>query len=94
MGKLKVMTKDTVLKRKRSDLQSGELFKVVKYGSQLIFMAISECYLRNTTGEDVIANAIRMDTGGLWEISDDLDVVPVNCALVEDYDDDNGELLS
>lgn len=89
MGKLKVMTKDTVLKRKRSDLQSGELFKVAKYGSQIIFMAISECYLRNTTGEDVITNAIRMDTGGLWEISDDLDVVPVNCALVEDYDDGN-----
>lgn len=94
MGKLKVMTKDTVLKRRRSDLQCGELFKVAKYGSQIIFMAIPECYLRNTTGEDVIANAIRMDTGGLWEISDDLDVIPVNCALVEDYDGNNEELLS
>jgi len=91
MGKLKVMTKDTVLKRRRSDLYSGELFKVAKYGSQIIFMAISECYLRNTTGKEVIANAIRMDTGGLWEISDDLDVIPVNCALVEDYDDGGGE---
>ena len=94
MGKLKVMTKDTVLKRRRSDLQSGELFKVAKYGSQIIFMAIPECYLRSTIGEDVIANAIRMDTGGLWEVSDDLDVIPVNCALVEDYDGSNGELLS
>lgn len=94
MGKLKVMTKDTVLKRRRSDLQSGELFKVAKYGSQLIFMAIPECYFRNTTGEDVFANAIRMDTGGFWEISDDLDIIPVNCALVEDYDGNNEEILS
>lgn len=93
MGKLKVMTKDTILKRRRSDLQSGELFKVAKYGSQIIFMAIPECYFRNTIGEDVIANAVRMDTGTFWEISDDLDVIPVNCALVEGYDD-NGDLFS
>lgn len=93
MGKLKVMTKDTVLKRRRSDLQCGELFKVAKYGSQIVFMAVPECYLPERCGENIIVNAVRMDTGTFWEISDDLDVIPVNCALVEGYDD-NGDLFS
>lgn len=93
MGKLKVMTKDTVLKRRRSDLQNGELFKVAKYGSQIVFMAVPECCLPKSCGENVFVNAVRMDTGTFWEISDDLDVIPVNCTLVEGYDD-NRELLS
>jgi len=86
MSKIRVLTKNTIKKFKRSDLQCGELFKVVKYGSDLIFMAVPDCYYKNNN-EDVLANAVRMDIGTLWYINDDIEVVPVNCTLVEDYDD-------